>query len=182
MKIKKIMEVFNKKTWNGFSRGYKTGIHAGMITTSLSILLIMFMLYIVFHQTMFNTISTFYNNDFSNLADKWQNDIVIGEISHLCNLSDSDILKVKCVVNFACNSFKYVDHNVLFNNIKSSPEAILTEGGVCRDYAIFYMSIFNNLNIENEFNIPTEHHINNRLFVDNRSYIVDNCMFYEEIK
>ena len=178
----KFINIFKSTPWKNFSKGYKVGVIVGVCNICVALLVILVMLVLIFSQSIFKVVDEQYINDFNRLSDKWEKDIVVGEISHLCGLADDDISKVKCVVDFGCNTFTYVEHDFFFNHIRKNPSSVVENGGVCRDYAIFYMSIFNNLNITNEFNIPYDYHINNKLFIDNRTYIVDDCLFYEDLK
>jgi len=60
-----------------------------------------------------------------------------------CYLNNTEIYKVYCVNEIFSLFYKYNKHNGSFN----SPSKTIIDGGVCRDAAIFYCSIFKKMDI-----------------------------------
>lgn len=110
---------------------------------------------------------------FSTVATTWQNDRAVQSISYLCGLPDDDMQKLDCVRDFVCRNYNYVEHDI-GNMLRPSAEDFVKDGGVCRDVAVLYQSVFNNLQMSNELVIISAH-VYNKVSINAHVYRVDGC-------
>ena len=84
------------------------------------------------------------------------NDKVVESISEQCN-DGTELQNIYCVNNIISKMFNYTEHDDLQIY---SPTKTLIEGGLCRDYALTYCSIFNKLDIDCNYHSTSEHVFN----------------------
>jgi hypothetical protein len=89
-------------------------------------------------------------------------------ISNICSNFDEEEKQIDCVNNFVLEFYDYETHSETLR----LPKEIINEGGCCRDYTIFYDSIFRTMGYETEF-VNEVNHIYLKVYGKNNSYFVD---------
>lgn len=116
---------------------------------------------------------------FDSVATEWGQSDIDKSLSVICGLEGSEIDKAICVQEFLCKHYNY-SANRLFNDVADSPESLLKEGGVCRDYAIFYKSVLDDLKINNYLKTEPKH-VYGIICIDDNAYQIDQCVRIQEI-
>lgn len=180
MKILKMSEEekkkFNKKLLIGMILGFISGSLGSMLGFSLAV-----------HSPLVgqDSIKSYLMKDkFSEVSEIWQNSGIVTSLSEVCSLKDSDVGKIICVHNYVCKHFKYLDIDKRSSNrLQSSPEKLILYGGVCRDWAVFYKSVFDSMNFNNSLVITQEGtHIYNLVYLENDTIKVDQTEVSSEKK
>lgn len=94
------------------------------------------------------------------------NDNTLQLVKELCNTHYTEIGKVRCVVNFYDNHYTISYHNESFRKASK----FITEGGVCRDYAINICATLNEMGIECDYIFTANHVFPIIKFGENESY------------
>lgn len=113
---------------------------------------------------------------YNSVADKWGSDRFVQSTAYVCNLSSNEFTKVICVNDIIKWNYEYVNHGLAYE-LRSSPEEVILTGGVCRDWAVLYKSIFDVLGIKNELVLEPKH-IYNLVYIDNEVWYVDMGVIY----
>lgn len=92
-----------------------------------------------------------------NLAQVPENDTIANLIVYKCQNISSEIHKIYCVHNIFVAFYDYTEHD---DKKIRSPTKTLLDGGVCRDAAILFCSIYNRLDLDCEFQTTEEHVFN----------------------
>ena len=106
-----------------------------------------------------------------------ENEIIIS-LSILCNNFELEEDKIKCVNHFVQEYFDYDSHDEE-RKLFRTPNEIINDGGCCRDWSVFYNSIFSLMDFETEFIYEPKHVYlkicnENCYHVDQRDYWVVN--------
>ena len=115
-------------------------------------------------------------NSFDQVSESWQDSNFVESVVHICSLKKQEIEMVDCVSRLVSEDFEYKNHGTYGNSLRIFPEDIKRSGGVCRDWATLYKSIFDKMGIENEFKIlVTEEgsHIYNKVYLKDYVCLVD---------
>lgn len=91
-----------------------------------------------------------------------RNDPVVLNITEFCMPFTQPEAKVECVVS-RVRSFFHYNHSLVNVSGVRTPTQVKSNGGVCRDYAVMYDSIFTNLKFRTEFTF-TENHVFNYIW------------------
>jgi len=173
-----------KKNYKKYDKAQKIGYWVGF---NLSYFTIMTIFILVFSLTLLEiNQSSFYKTfeinsltrEYTKISEKWQNNQLIESLVYVCDLEETDELKIECIVDYVCKKYDYEESVIkdFYNGIKSSPEKIIKKGGVCRDYATLYKTLFTKIGIKNELVFNDElNHVYNRIFIDDEIYDVDTC-------
>lgn len=102
-------------------------------------------------------------NSFNIVANSWQDDKIVQDLSYLCSLKESDIDRMDCVYNFIIDNMVVGYHDEGTNRL-NKPEEIFSEPSVCRDTAVLFRAALNNLNITNDF-VQEPGHIYNVVYL-----------------
>lgn len=103
-------------------------------------------------------------------------DLVIDLIYQKCYILQEQYEQVKCINDAFSSFYIYKDHEGV-----NTPKEIFIRGGVCRDSAIFYNTIFDKMNFTNRVEILDElHHVINIVEYEGGYCTVDqqnlNCL------
>lgn len=132
-------------------------------------------LFIPVHLNTYERINKFFDRitdiNFNSISRNWETDQTVKDIANLCGSFDDEFIQVKCVYQIVNLNYNYSIHEKMFSNTILQPEEILNKGGVCRDYAILYDSVFNLLGFKTEFVLKPEHVYNK--VCKNKCYIID---------
>lgn len=147
------------------------------LINSIIIILGFFILFVLFVNSQIPENST-YNELFSVYSNHFENDALIKEISFFCG-NNTQVKKLECVHKIVSDNFDY-SHNS--SDLINSPIETFFKGGVCRDWAIFYKAILNDLNITSEYNFSQPEHVFLDVKIENKTYILDQELLEERNK
>jgi len=102
--------------------------------------------------------------------ERIQDDVFIKLVADRCSFEKDDFIKVYCVYNIVSAFYRYEYRNSTSDFIM--PSTLMVEGGICRDAAILYCSIFSQLDIKCKYEF-VENHVFNVLDLDNGYCILD---------
>ncbi len=88
-----------------------------------------------------------------------RNDSVVVDITNFCNFNMTSKEQVECVVS-QVNSFFNYSKDERGGYVVKSAEMIKESGGICRDYAVMYDSIFTNLGYDTNYAFTNDHVFN----------------------
>ncbi len=111
---------------------------------------------------------------FINYADYYSSDELVNKIVDVCSRNDDILGQVYCVNGLVTLNFNYTEHD---DNLIYSPKRTILYGGVCRDYAITYKTIFNGLGINSDY-VLEENHIYNVIEKDGFYIEIDQQYIY----
>jgi len=114
----------------------------------------------LFHDT---TVGSFFNS----YTNHYQNDSLVEEIYEYCNEFKYDIDKVYCVNEFFIENFEHIARN---QSGLLSPQKIFEEGGLCRDAASLYCTIFKKMDLECKYLFKTKKHVVASVWVEDSEY------------
>jgi len=108
------------------------------------------------------------------VSSSWENNKVVESISYLCLLKEDKRDQVECVYNFLNDNLS--DESLTNFNLNTgflrSPEDMFTKSICCRDKAVLFDSILNNMNFKTKFiNIPG--HVYNVVYIDDEICDID---------
>ena len=162
---------------------YKRNLRVGYIITCAFIILLV----VLFQLTVYTsygakakekikgfTIDTY----FGKVSNEYKSDAIIVSIAEICSHFDIEKNQIRCVYNFVDEFFTYENHNDEMN-IFRTPKEIINEGGVCRDYTVFYRAIFELMGYKTEF-IQEPNHIYLRVFGEEVNYVIDQNFYSVE--
>jgi len=107
---------------------------------------------------------------FKSISSIYEKDEVVVNLANLCNQFELEEDKVLCVNHFVDEFFYYDEHPKEFKTIRY-PEEIINLGGCCRDWSVFYSSVFSLIGFEYEF-IYEPNHIYVKVIGENE-YLLD---------
>jgi len=123
---------------------------------------------------------------FEKVADSWRQDDVVKSVSYICSFYTNNYSKVYCAYDMIARLFaESPEAERYFNILAESPEKVLLNGGVCRDIATLYKSIYDEMGIRNEF-VTMDYkngifaetgHIYNKIYV-NGDYVYINVYYF----
>lgn len=162
----------------------REGLRDGLIGSSFIIVLtggLMIWLSIIFFSSpLYGQLGdSLVKESFTMVSREWNENKLIQSVSYACNLNPSLDKRINCVRIFVCENYDYEDRGVLSLNTLESPEQIIREGGVCRDYAVLYKSIFDSMGLDSEI-IVIPKHAYNEIKIYGQVYSVDGCNLWEE--
>ncbi len=114
---------------------------------------------------------------FSSIANLNKKNAIIIEVADLCSNFKDNESKLVCVNNFVRTFYSYVDHSKELKILRT-PNELLNEGGVCRDYAVFYDSIMKKMNFKTEY-IYLPHHVYLKVNTNNDTYYFDQTLLWK---
>ncbi|HEY0087323.1 MAG TPA: hypothetical protein VGB37_00675 [Candidatus Lokiarchaeia archaeon] len=120
-----------------------------------------------------NYLDIIINLNFEVISNSWKDDKIVNDISHFCDSFNNESLKVECVIKMVTFNFQYGKHD--FGNIINQPEEILNEPSLCRDYAVFYDSIFYQMQFTTILKYTPSHVYN--IVCKEDCYMVDQTYF-----
>ncbi len=147
-----------KKDWETLDKGFKVGLIEGVLVGGVFMIagiLFLFFLYvgvIDFGQgdLSLKFINSQQEKGYERIAGDWQENEFVKSLSYICSFQKTEKQKVECVYYYVNNVFDYEVHGI-GNQLRRSPEEIILEGAVCRDYSVLYASIISSFNISYEF-------------------------------
>jgi hypothetical protein len=164
-----------KKRKEELKRDFKIGAIMGMIVVAVGLLGGIFVISQSPYFGMYiNQLSL---NSFNHISLNWQDDNLVTSVVDACSLQSEDKMKLICVYTFVSKNVNYTKHGIN-NQLRASPEEIISIGGNCRDYAVLYKSILDKMNISNKF-ITEPEHIYNEVYIGNTTYILDQGLLGE---
>ncbi|MGQ4874338.1 MAG: transglutaminase-like domain-containing protein [Promethearchaeia archaeon] len=176
----KIYNYFYKKGYNGKYLDIRYNEFLKFLKQSLIIIIFLFLIidfFILLNIKDINFLKKIDETDkkyFKFQSNLYENDDIIISIANICSLMDTEYKKIKCVNNFVKEFYYYDTHDNEIRIIRT-PNNIINKGGCCRDYSIFYSSIFNLMDLKNEFifeNNFGERHVYLEIYGKN-NYIID---------
>lgn len=105
---------------------------------------------------------------FVGISNMYESDNIVISIAEVCSHLEEEEKQIRCVNNFVNEFFYYDEHE---KKVKL-PLEIINNGGCCRDYSVFYKSIFSLMNYESEF-IHEPTHVYLKVFGNESNYIID---------
>lgn len=109
---------------------------------------------------------------YERVSDSWQDSKFVKSLSYICSLQKTELDKVKCVHYYINNTFNYTKHG-WGNQLRESPEEIILNGGICRDWSVMLCSIYEKLGLECNFiHEPSHVYIN---------VTCEDCDFYCDV-
>ena len=110
-------------------------------------------------------------SSFIIVAQSWQDDKVVQDLSYLCSLKESDVDRVDCAYRFIADNMEVGYHDEGTNRL-NKPEEIFSKPSVCRDSAVLFRAVLNNLNITNDF-VQEPGHIYNVVYLADWTCYID---------
>lgn len=117
---------------------------------------------------------------YENVGEYWQESEFVKSLSYVCSLQKTELDKVRCVHHYINSTFNYTNHGI-GNQLRESPEEMISIGGICRDWAVMSASLMKNLNINYEF-IHELRHVYLKVYPDNYTCRLDMKFLICEIK
>ncbi len=162
----------NQNLSNGFIIGINLGIFTGFIV-------LFFMIGSIGSNVDKNLVYKAISSELEKNSYYYRYDDYAINVTKLCSRSIDDYSKVDCVVNEICSIYNFKNHGIL-NQLMKSPSEIKLNGGVCRDYAVLYKAIFDNLEIDSKIiaihSNSYSSHAYNLVNLSNEIYKVDACL------
>jgi len=106
---------------------------------------------------------------YSNIASMNQNDVFVDLTYNRCISEKTKMNKAYCVNEIFDFFYRYKPHGII-NNFKSPIDTMLY-GGVCRDAAILYCSIFKKMDIKCTYQF-TDEHVFNIIDLEDEGYCI----------
>ena len=82
--------------------------------------------------------------------------------------------QAECVVEQTCSMYNATMRN---DSVIRTPDELILEGGLCRDYAVFVDAIMNNLDWDTDF-IFSKNHVYNAMYKDNTYCSINACYYH----
>lgn len=122
----------------------------------------------------------YFNIQFKSISENFQDESIIKSVSNICQHKPKGYEQLNCVKSIVADFYDFQDRNTL-NDVRN-PSKVFSNGGLCRDYAIIYDSIYSNLGYETEF-VIIPGHIYNKVIYEGVSYEIDGTsIIMEELK
>jgi len=112
--------------------------------------------------TVFN--ETILSGFYEGYTEKYKDDPLILNITNKCGSFETEYDKVVCVNSFFKEHFVFTDDKHLGLN---SPSKTFIDGGVCRESAVIYCTIFKNLGLECNYVFEYNRHVMANVWIDN---------------
>lgn len=88
----------------------------------------------------------------SKLTKNYEKDVMVQLIYNKCVDESTDLKKVYCVHNIFSDLYEY-DYSHMNDTKFREPTSMFIKGGVCRDSAMFFKTVFDMMNITSRFEI-----------------------------
>ena len=145
-----------------------------LIGIPLILLLISLIFFVLYSPYVDNVITSPY---FSSIASLDEKTSIIIEIADLCSNFENNESKLVCVNQFVRSNYDYVDHSKELKVLRT-PKELLNEGGVCRDYAVFYDAIMRKMNFKTKY-IYLPNHVYLQVKTNNTTYYFDQTLLWK---
>lgn len=150
------------------------------ISLPIFILILLFIMFLPsltnFSERLDKPIIFINNLNFNSISNSWEDDEIITSLATFCNHFDGDENKIECVMKIATMNYDYKEHGIL--SMVKQPEEIINYGGVCRDYAVFYSSVFKDMGYSTKF-IYEPNHVYLKICKE-KCWFVDQTVYWEE--
>jgi len=147
-----------EKDWENLEKGFKVGLIEGVIVggifTVIGILFLFFLYMGVIDFGQGDLSIKFIHKQqkqaYERVVGYWQENDFVESLSYVCSFQETEKQQVECVFDYVNDIFDYTEHGI-GNQIRRSPEEILLEGAVCRDYSVLFFSLYERMGFECNF-------------------------------
>lgn len=145
-----------------------------------SITLISLLFLLLFPALFSHTVNNVLYNNYESYFSK---DPLITSILIECSNQTTKTEQILCVHHIFENDFEYINRNRTLTAPLESPQEIFSEGGICRDAAVFYCTTFKRLGIECDYifrsnQFSSEKHVFNIVYAKTGTY--EGCIIDQQ--
>ena len=160
------MGIFNKNTRDIYCEECQK-INVRKFKKNMIMFIILFIMFITLFITLRYNPSLYYNSNnivhksqlethniiMTDISEDFHEDELVKSIATICSGMNTNFGKIECVHKIATMNFYYrVDKHIFY-----TPNETIYDGGVCRDWAVLFKSIYNYMGFETNLILTSKH-------------------------